>query len=377
MLCGKLFMAGALALVIPVAMAQSEQQWVETPASSLPSVSEIYQAPLTAPLQEVVTIRAWAAHLRQQPPAIIETRSWPVLKVGDVAPEVGSLRTALQSRGFVVQMPAIGVDGTGNVINGVQGEAWLPSADVFDEALLAMVVAAQKAYGLSEDGVAGPLLYGKLSVDPQAQAAALEEWATSLDIQAMQARAAGHRKLIVVNIPAFTLKAFDLTTGATVVESRVIVGMPSRRTPRFTTNVVNLKYNPDWSPTSSMRARGKRYVAAGPNNPLGRIRFSTDNNMAIYLHHTNEERLFEKSSRALSSGCVRVESWDLLAAFVADKPVDAIMGSLVGGRTTYEKVETVPVWMAYSLVDVIQGQPSVVSDVYQQGPQAIGYGLKQ
>src|SRR5690606_30135498 len=109
----------------------------------------------------------------------------------------------------------------------------------------------------------------------------------------------------------------DMDTGLTQVESRVIVGKPGRRTPIFTTRIVNLKYNPDWTPPPSLAAQGKRYVRPGPNNPMGRIRFSTDNNLNIYLHHTNEPDLFSRDVRALSSGCVRVEQWDDLAAFLA------------------------------------------------------------
>ena len=45
----------------------------------------------------------------------------------------------------------------------------------------------------------------------------------------------------------------------------------------------------------------------GENNALGRVKFIFPNKHAIYLHDTPSRSLFSRSSRAFSSGCVRVK----------------------------------------------------------------------
>ena len=203
-----------------------------------------------------------------------------------------------------------------------------------------------------------------LNVSNQALADDLLTLAAQVELHASLASANGHARLIVVNVPSYTLKAIDLHTGKTVLESRVIVGKPSSRTPIFTTNIVDLKYNPDWSPPPSLARQGKRYVRPGPNNPMGRIRFSADNGQNIYLHHTNQPGLFERDVRALSAGCVRVEKWEELAAFAAASSIDHVHAQVAKGRTHHERVAPIPVAIVYSTADVVEGQPQRFSDVY-------------
>jgi murein L,D-transpeptidase YcbB/YkuD len=51
----------------------------------------------------------------------------------------------------------------------------------------------------------------------------------------------------------------------------------------------------------------------GPTNPLGQVVFRLDNPFAIFLHDTPSQDQFAKSSRSVSSGCVRVENAAQLA----------------------------------------------------------------
>lgn len=230
----------------------------------------------------------------------------------------------------------------------------------------------QHAYGLTEDGKTGSQLLGSISASDKNVANALNVWADHVDEAVRKAREAGHQKIIIVNLPSYTLHAIDLVSGKTIVESRVIVGTSAHKTPRMVTNVVNLKLNPDWTPTARMKRGGKRYVPAGPRSPLGKVRFSTDNNLSIYLHHTNEEKLFDLSSRAKSSGCIRVEEWQDVAAFVAQTTNQEIEDWVSNGKTRFVKVEKVPVWMSYSLVDLVGEGAGVYPDIYSEGNKAIG-----
>lgn len=337
---GAVVLAGMLGILSFSGMASAQDAvpvGVVSPAPTLAAADEVEQ---------------WSSRFREQGPLSVSLDGLATLSEGSRSDSVVLLRTALVERGFLPADQAV------------------EDPLLFDASVTEAVRSAQRFHGLVEDGKAGNQLYLNLAGSTAALGQDLWAWSQEIRAQAEKARAAGHRKLIIVNIPSYTLKAIDLETGQTIVETRVIVGKASRRTPIFTTNLVNLKFNPDWTPTASMKRQGKRYVAAGPNNPLGRIRFSTDNNMSIYLHHTNEPDLFDRPTRALSSGCVRVERWDDLAAFVADSDLDTIHEKVATKRTTFDKVETVPVVMSYSQVDVTAGRPARFPDVYQLGSRA-------
>ena len=58
----------------------------------------------------------------------------------------------------------------------------------------------------------------------------------------------------------------------------------------------------------------------GPENALGRVKFMFPNPYAVYLHDTPSKALFEKSERAFSSGCIRIENPFELAELVLDDP---------------------------------------------------------
>ena len=300
----------------------------------------------------------WARQLSVSQPLSVSLSGLPTLLPGHQSSDVLTLRTALEERGFLERPAALAPDGS------------VPDLTLYDQGVEDAVRAAQRSYGIAEDGKAGQQVYLNLSGTDAALASDLQQWGSELRWHAEQARLAGFRKMIIVNIPSYTLKAVDLETGETLLETRVIVGKASRRTPLFKTNVVNLKYNPDWTPPPSLAKQGKRYVPAGPNNPLGRVRFSTDNNQNIYLHHTNEPDLFNRSSRALSSGCVRVERWDDLAALLDQSDLEHVHSRVATKKTVFDKVEPVQVIMTYSLVDVTSGRPARFPDVYGAGARA-------
>ena len=53
--------------------------------------------------------------------------------------------------------------------------------------------------------------------------------------------------------------------------------------------------------------------AAGEKNALGKIKFLLPNRFSVYLHDTPGKKLFEKSSRTFSHGCIRLEKPEGLA----------------------------------------------------------------
>ncbi|MGY5849886.1 L,D-transpeptidase family protein [Salegentibacter sp. F14] len=183
---------------------------------------------------------------------------------------------------------------------------------------------------------------------------------------------------IIVNIPDYRL---HLVKGNdTISSNRVMVGTEARKTPVFSDKIEHIVYNPTWTipPTikkndvipaakknssyltsrnmSVFDGRGRKLnpseinwnnqeVAnytyrqeAGPANPLGKVKIIYPNRYSIYLHDTPSKKLFEKNSRAQSSGCVRVEGvLDLAEYLLNDQEKytpDKIQDILDSGRTT-------------------------------------------
>ena len=155
-------------------------------------------------------------------------------------------------------------------------------------------------------------------------------------------------KAILVNIPAFELIAFE--NGVPVLRSHVIVGAPWHRTPRLQTYVSTVRFRPTWRPTPSMIASGEytdRVRPPGENNPLGLAAVRLEPGLLVYLHDTNQRHLFAQDDRALSHGCVRVERWDALVAFVLDIDI-ARVHELANGRRTFDApAPPIPVELGY------------------------------
>lgn len=243
---------------------------------------------------------------------------------------------------------------------------------VYDAALKSGVKAAERTFGLVPDGMAGPLLFQNLNTSDAALAQNLDAWADDVDQQVATARSEGARFMALVNVPSFTLHLIDVATGVQVLESRVIVGKVNHQTPLFQTHIINLKFNPDWTPPPSLVKTGHVYVPPGPHNPLGLLRFSTDNHLNIYLHDTNEHQLFARNSRAYSSGCIRVQQWKAMAGWLAQESECRIDKTLATGKTLYQKIEKTPVVLTYSLVDQVENGAGVRPDVYHVGQLAVG-----
>jgi hypothetical protein len=193
---------------------------------------------------------------------------------------------------------------------------------------------------------------------------------TGIDLQVPQ-----RGKAILVNIPSFELIAFE--DGEPVLRSRVIVGRPAAgdMTPEMDTITSVVRFRPSWRPTPMMIRSGKyedKIVRPGPRNPLGLLAIRLEPGMLIYLHGTNRPELFDREDRALSAGCVRVERWDELAAWVLGDTVDAVHGWANGRRTFDMETSGIPVLMRYFTVfPDADGNLQRYVDVYGLQPEPI------
>ena len=175
-------------------------------------------------------------------------------------------------------------------------------------------------------------------------------------------------RYIMVNIPDFRL--YYKEYGEEKLNMRVIVGDKTHHTPVFSNKVSfivlnpywiipdsivqkemipNLLKNPDYLKQQGYEVR-KDYLLSrpaidtseidwakvlrnrqtkkykfmqppGPKNALGKIKFKFPNQFAVYLHDTPTKKLFNKSRRAFSHGCIRIaDPKALLATFAPHEP---------------------------------------------------------
>ena len=127
---------------------------------------------------------------------------------------------------------------------------------------------------------------------------------------------------LIINIPEFTMHAFR--GGKEIFSSPVIVGRCGRRTPQFSTYLTKIITHPTWyvppSLASSCRGSvgskgyrlsgGQLVQGPGPCNTLGPIKFILEHMGSILMHSTNKPALFKQRDRALSSGCIRLCSYE-------------------------------------------------------------------
>lgn len=116
----------------------------------------------------------------------------------------------------------------------------------------------------------------------------------------------------------------------------------------------------------STGARGRLRQRPGPDNALGRIRFDMANDNAIRLHGTPNRSLFARDRRALSHGCIRVETPEALAASVIASPdwtQEAIETAIAAGATEEIPLSTpMPVYLFYITAAATEAGDIVYSD---------------
>ncbi|MEO1089637.1 MAG: L,D-transpeptidase family protein [Pseudomonadota bacterium] len=288
------------------------------------------------------------------------------------------------------------------------------SGPVYDAVLVAAVKAFQNRHGLSPDGVVGPGTLRALNVSADARLAQLQ-----LAERKMEAisRQLGER-YVLVNVPAYEL-AFA-SNGAVVHRARVVTGSKAHQTPIFSDRIEYLVFNPGWSVPASiagrsllpkfkadpqgMAAKGYRLVGSGGEtlrptdvdwsavsagsmpyrvrqspgraNALGAVKFMFPNDHAVYLHDTPSKSYFDRSMRALSNGCVRVDDPMVLAEHLLSTDgwdrsrIDAAVAS--GRSRTVHLDQPVPVHLVYvtAWVDE-QGQVQFRDDVYRREARSL------
>ena len=264
--------------------------------------------------------------------------------------------------------------------------------EVFDEYLVEAVKQFQAEQYLEVDGAIGPATRAALNVSVQAR---IDQIRVNLD----RARWLLHNippEMLLVDIAGFKVTYFKASQP--IWRSRVQVGMAYRTTPIFKSEVNYITLNPTWTvpPTilrkdvlpkvredvNYLRERNIRVLDssgkevdpasvdwhkpgnvtlrqdAGDDGALGKAVIRFPNTHAVYLHDTPYQKLFNKSQRAFSSGCIRVErALELVELLLAETPgwdSAAINKALATGKTrNVTLAKRVPILLAYWTVDAI------------------------
>jgi murein L,D-transpeptidase YcbB/YkuD len=138
----------------------------------------------------------------------------------------------------------------------------------------------------------------------------------------------------------------------------------------------------DWQDLDTAQIFFRVRQKAGAGNALGNVKFMFPNQFSIYLHDTPADRLFEKSRRTLSHGCVRVEDPVKLADYVLDGQKDwdeekirqAIAPTPEEQNvmpTTVDLERPVPVYLVYLTAFMRDGVLQFRDDPYGKDRQAM------
>jgi murein L,D-transpeptidase YcbB/YkuD len=203
----------------------------------------------------------------------------------------------------------------------------------------------------------------------------------------------------IVNIPSFHL--FAREQGRTVLDMRVVVGKPGTETPVFSDEMETVVFSPYWNipdtiaigETAPAAIRDQAYLARnnievlavsggttrrvdpsaidwsdpaqleglafrqrpGASNALGHVKFLFPNRYNVYLHDTPADSLFNRTSRAFSHGCVRVERPEDLARYVLrgrdEWDAARIKRAMHSGQEAHVRLkEEIPVHLVYFTV---------------------------
>jgi len=285
----------------------------------------------------------------------------------------------------------------------------------FDSELEDAVVHFQQRHSLDTDGFIGK---GTLAAMNVPVAARIDQIRVNLD-RARWVSQDIPKTFVIVDIAGFNARLFR--NGEVVWDEPAQVGKPYRRTPVFREDMTYLELNPTWTipPTilakdilpkvkndpsylkqknfqvltqdgkvvdpnsidwSSMSARGFPYIirqTPGPHNALGRVKFMFPNPHFVYLHDTPSKELFNRSSRAFSSGCIRVRNPYRLAELLLQdednwslEKVEVAIDTLKQQRVSLSK--PVPVLLLYWTVDVDDdGTIYFKDDIYQRDAKVL------
>ncbi len=294
------------------------------------------------------------------------------VRVGSTAPEVATLRARLALEGYGA--------------NHVTGRR----AQYFDDRLKQDLWSWQRANGLPVTVVLDDLTRQRLNA-PLDQALARVALALGRWRQISLRSELGRH--VVVHLNRYRLWAER--DGLPELEMPVVVGKATDAdaTPTLSSQLTRVVLNPSWTvprrlvdaklrPSVAdepdvLRAKGYKVDVkpdgrwrvsqpAGPDNPLGRIKFPLARTGGVYLHDTPAKADLGKRDRALSSGCVRVGDAAALARWLLPPEARPQFDLQLADTTTRSLPLDAPVdvHLIYQTLTVQDGRLTAHPDVY-------------
>ena len=305
------------------------------------------------------------------------------------------------------------------IAEGDLAPAEVPDAARFDDAVDAAVHAFQRRHALEADGVVARRTLEALNVGV---AQRIDQMRVNLERLRWVAQDL-EGDYLIVDIAGYGARLF--LGGRQAWSSRVVVGQPYKETPAFRATMRDIVFNPAWAvPATIFREemlprlvsdpgwlahnqmrvvdrsgrdvdeRGMNWArfrnepfpyqlvqAPGADNPLGRIKFLLPNPSDVYLHDTPAQELFQRTERAFSHGCIRLEQPLQLAVLLLDDPehwnAQAIEEAIATGQTrTVPAARRVPVMLLYFTAEADEGGVTFRRDVYARDRDVL-LGLKR
>ncbi len=266
----------------------------------------------------------------------------------------------------------------------------------------------QIKWNLDEDGKIGQYTYNSLKYSVEDRIRQIE---MNMEKWRWESRKED-KKYIWINVPSYNLRVAEADT--LVLEERVITGAPKHPSPLLNSNVSQIILNPYWRvpykiateeilpilkyDTGYLRRKqfevllGERVIdhkkinwkkynktnfpylfrqKEGEDNSLGLIKFMFPNKYDVYLHDTDARKLFRRHVRALSHGCIRLDSTMNLAAYlIRDDSVRVRVDSLQKFLANKEKRKInvrwpyIPIYIRYYTCEIREHSLQFYYDIY-------------
>jgi L,D-transpeptidase YcbB len=295
-------------------------------------------------------------------------KGFPTLSATNLEPMKAAIRrySEIAERGGWTQLPEMQLQtGMTHAGVGILRQRLLSSGDLkeetnfsdhFDFYVEKAVKRFQASNGLTPTGVVDKRTVAALNVPAAARLRQLRQ-----NLARLQEFGRGlPKKYVMVNIPAAQIEAVE---GDRIVSRHAgVVGKIDRPTPLLKSAIHAMNFNPVWTlpptvidkdliPKGQDMARKNQDVLAkfgidaydgngrkldsstidwssgapknlvykqqpGKENPLGFLKIDFHNSHSVYMHDTPSETMFGRNFRAASSGCVRVQGIEHLAAWL-------------------------------------------------------------
>ena len=224
---------------------------------------------------------------------------------------------------------------------------------------------------------------------------------------------------VMVNVPEFKFRLFE--HGQKSLEFKVVTGQPTWQTPIFSSTMKYITVHPTWnvpdniarkeeiphilkdpsylrrhnmvikkdygldSPTVDPKSvHWKQYLSpewanralpykiieqASSRNALGRVKFMFPNRFSVYMHDTNNKKLFNRDYRGFSHGCIRLEQplklLGHISSYYTKQSFNEVADILKNKKTGYVKLQQkIPVHIVYLTAYVENGMVNFFNDIY-------------